>query len=157
MTEPAGSDFGRYLRGAREASGLGLDDVARLTRVRRGWLELIDGSCLDDLPAEVFVRGFVRAYARAVGADEHLASRMLEQRLAERSASLDDADRSRLGGALRQLDTGGRRRVGVALAVIVLLIAATLMVSMLLRRPGTAAGPFSSFSVASVGLPAPCA
>ena len=136
-----GSDFGRYLQATREASGIALDDVAQRTRVRLHWLQLIEGCQLDDLPAEVFVRGFVRAYARTVGADEKMASRMLSARLAER-APAPESDIP-LVDALRELDAGGRRTMGVALAVIVLLIAATLMVSMLWRHPAPAAGPIS--------------
>ena len=145
-SQDAGSDFGRYLRVARESSGMDLDEVSQRTRVRLHWLQLIEGCRLDELPAEVFVRGFVRAYARTVGADESVASRMLSDRIAELSPPEESQP---LMDALRDMDAGGRRRMGMALAVIVLLIAATLMVSMMWRRPAPAAGPISVDSPAS--------
>lgn len=140
-TAAFGSDFGEYLRGAREACGMELDELALRTRIRRHWLELIEGCRIEELPAEVFLRGFVRSYARTVGADETRASAMLSRCIAER-APVEEAPLP-LVDALRDLDAGGRRRMGVALAVIVLLIAATLMVSALWRRPPPAAGPIS--------------
>ena len=140
---PATHDFGAFLRQAREASGLSLDDVARLTRVRKGWLELLEASDLSQLPAAVFVRGWVSAYARAVGADGREAARLLAAHVAEVQARSEQAEASRLSEAFNKLDSGGRRRVGFALAVIVLIIAASLMFSMLLRRPAPAAGPIS--------------
>ena len=120
---PATHDFGAFLRQAREASGLSLDDVARLTRVRKGWLELLEAS--------------------AVGADGREAARLLAAHVAEVQARSEQAEASRLSEAFNKLDSGGRRRVGFALAVIVLIIAASLMFSMLLRRPAPAAGPIS--------------
>jgi cytoskeleton protein RodZ len=140
---PTANDFGGFLRQAREASGLSLDDVARMTRVRRGWLGLLESSDLSQLPAAVFVRGWVGAYARAVGADGREAARLLGAHMADVQAQSAQAEASRLSEAFNKLDSGGRRRVGFALAVIVLLIAATLMFSMLLRRPAPAAGPIS--------------
>jgi len=146
---PATHDFGGFLRQAREASGLSLDDVARLTRVRKGWLELLEVSDLSQLPAAVFVRGWVSAYARAVGADGREAARLLAAHIAEVQNRSDQAEASRLSEAFNKLDSGGRRRVGFALAVIVLIIAATLMFSMLLRRPAPAAGPISQATLSS--------
>lgn len=136
-----GSDFGAYLREAREARGMDLDELSQRTRIRRHWLERIERCHLEELPAEVFLRGFVRSYARTVGADENRASAMLTRLIAERAPP--EETQLPLVDALRDLDAGGRRRMGVALAVIVLLIAATLMVSALWRRPPPAAGPIS--------------
>lgn len=142
-----GSDFGDYLRRAREATGMELDEVAQRTRIRRYWLELIEVCRIEELPAEVFLRGFVRSYARTVGADETRASAMLSRCIAERAPV--EEPQLPLVDALRDMDAGGRRRMGVALAVIVLLIAATLMVSALWRRPPPAAGPISLASPAA--------
>ena len=58
---------GLMLRQAREERGLTLDDVARITRVPLRTLEAIEDGDRTALPAPVYVRGFVRAFARAVG------------------------------------------------------------------------------------------
>ena len=45
---------------------MSIEEVARETRIRVEILVSLEGGQSDDLPAEVFVRGFVRAYARAI-------------------------------------------------------------------------------------------
>jgi len=59
-----------WLRTGRTEKGLSLDDVARTTKIQLKTLERIEAGAQDGLPAEVFVRGFVRAFARCVGLDE---------------------------------------------------------------------------------------
>jgi hypothetical protein len=67
--------LGEYLRRERERRGMALDDIARVTRVRRQHLEAIEQDRHDLLPAPPFVRGFLSAYAKQIGvaADEVLA------------------------------------------------------------------------------------
>ncbi len=66
--------LGEYLRRERERRGMALEDIARVTRVRRQHLEAIEKDRYDLLPAPPFVRGFLSAYARQIGvaADEVL-------------------------------------------------------------------------------------
>jgi hypothetical protein len=49
---------------------MSLDDVAKVTKIQPRILERLEAGRLDGLPAEVFVRGFVRSFARCVGLDE---------------------------------------------------------------------------------------
>ena len=67
--------FARWWRERREARGQTIEDVARVTRIQQRTLERLEGGRFDELPADVFVRGFIRNYARCVGidADEALA------------------------------------------------------------------------------------
>src|SRR5262245_5005452 len=65
--ESSRSDFGSRFKQEREARHLSLGDVARVTKIPERSLERLEGGRFDELPAEVFVRGFVRSYARAVG------------------------------------------------------------------------------------------
>jgi hypothetical protein len=68
--------FGGRLRDKREERHLSLGDLARLTKIPERSLERLEAGRFDELPAEVFVRGFVRSYARAVGLDpEDMARR----------------------------------------------------------------------------------
>lgn len=61
---------GERLRASREALGLSLADVAARTRIPLRHLEAIETSKFEGLPSVTYAVGFVRAYARAVGADE---------------------------------------------------------------------------------------
>ena len=56
------SSLGIRLRELREAKGVSLDDIARSTRVGRRHLEALETDSWAELPAPVFVKGFIRAY-----------------------------------------------------------------------------------------------
>lgn len=61
--------IGRVLRVERERQRLSLESVARATKVRQDYLELIDTERLDELPAGAYAKGFIRAYAAFLGLD----------------------------------------------------------------------------------------
>ncbi|NNK84858.1 MAG: helix-turn-helix domain-containing protein, partial [Desulfobacterales bacterium] len=67
-TEKKSLSFGRYLQDIRLSKGISLETVAEETRIRIDNLLLIEGENHDKLPDEVFVKGFVRAFAKAIGA-----------------------------------------------------------------------------------------
>lgn len=60
-------DVGGALRDAREQRGLSLDQLARATKIRVTTLQAIETNRREKLPEAIFLRGFVRAYAREVG------------------------------------------------------------------------------------------
>jgi cytoskeletal protein RodZ len=59
--------FGRYLVQQRELRGLGREDVARQTRLSPPAIDALENDRFDELPARVFVVGYLRAYAQCVG------------------------------------------------------------------------------------------
>lgn len=59
-----------WLREGRLARGLSVADVARTTKIQARILEEIEAGHAEELPADVFVRGFIRNYARCVGLSE---------------------------------------------------------------------------------------
>jgi cytoskeletal protein RodZ len=75
------TSFGRYLQAIRIEKGLSLDTVSKETRIRLESLLQIEEEDFKKLPDEVFVKGFLRAYAKAVGADGGEAIRLYESRL----------------------------------------------------------------------------
>ena len=138
--------FGAWLRRARETRSLTLAEVAAATKVPRSSLELLEAADLAHLPAEVFVRGFIRSYARAVGAVEAEPLALYDR--AVKAAS--DAKRAQsakpvVDPTIAGLETGvvdddreglaPRRGLGLAVFVIILLLIATITLSLLLRRP----------------------
>jgi cytoskeleton protein RodZ len=60
-------DPGLLLRRARESKGLTIDDLSRATKVSRSVLTAIEAGDVAHLPATIYTRGFVKAYAREVG------------------------------------------------------------------------------------------
>ena len=68
--EDDASEFdGPRLRRARLRRGLELDDVARVTKINPTYLAFLEEGRFGELPARVYVRGFVAAYASCIGLD----------------------------------------------------------------------------------------
>ncbi len=61
--------FGAYLKSAREAKKISLDEISRATKIRRAILEAIEGNQEEVLLPEAVVKGFMRTYARHIGLD----------------------------------------------------------------------------------------
>ena len=73
--------FGRYLQAIRLEKKISLEQVAKQTRIGLGNLLLIEQEDLERLPAKVYVKGFLRSYAAAIGADGDEAIRRYNSRL----------------------------------------------------------------------------
>ncbi len=68
VDEEAGGVYdGPRLRRARLLRGVEIDQIADVTKVNPTYLRFIEDERYDDLPAAVYVRGFVTAYARCLG------------------------------------------------------------------------------------------
>lgn len=65
--DAAALHFGLMLRRAREQQGLSLHDVADQTRISVRWLAALEEARTEQLPAPVFVIGYLRSYARVLG------------------------------------------------------------------------------------------
>jgi transcriptional regulator with XRE-family HTH domain len=55
--------LGEYLRHAREALGFSLQDIRRLTQIPKKSLEALEAGNYEVLPADVYVRGFLKSLA----------------------------------------------------------------------------------------------
>ncbi|MBC8341153.1 MAG: helix-turn-helix domain-containing protein, partial [Proteobacteria bacterium] len=79
---------GAALRRSRMRRGVELDQIADVTKVTVKYLRYIEDEAFDRLPAEVYVRGFVSAYARAIGLDaRRVANTYMERVEAARAPS----------------------------------------------------------------------
>jgi cytoskeletal protein RodZ len=115
--------LGRYLKKERELRQISVAEVAQTTRIPVRILEKLEGDAVDALPADVFVRGYLRAYARAVSLDEgDVLSRYQSKPEPEAPAALP---------AVYAPEPG--RRFGIAIALVILLILFTLALSIVLR------------------------
>jgi ribosome-binding protein aMBF1 (putative translation factor) len=65
---------GLRLRRQREARSLTIGDLARTTKINKTILAAIETSDVQRLPATIYTRGFVKAYAREVGLDPEKAA-----------------------------------------------------------------------------------
>jgi curved DNA-binding protein CbpA len=62
----AGSISGPRLKEVRERQGIPLQEVAQKTRINITYLQYIEAEKFSMLPAEVFLRGYLDQYARAI-------------------------------------------------------------------------------------------
>jgi len=76
------NSFGFYLQSKRVARGLTLAQLSQETRIREEILRHIEAEAHEQLPDPVFVRGFLRAYAQAVGVEPEEVLRRYSQRQA---------------------------------------------------------------------------
>jgi len=76
--------LGQYLRAQREARQMSEEELSRVTRLPVLSVQRIENDQFDELPGEVFVRGFLKSYARAVGVpvDDVLARYTASRRVA---------------------------------------------------------------------------
>jgi curved DNA-binding protein CbpA len=68
--EGTGEFDGERLRHFRIRCGMEIEDIARVTKISPTYLRFIEEERFADLPASVYVRGFVTAYANCVGLEE---------------------------------------------------------------------------------------
>lgn len=73
--------FGRYLQAIRLEKKISLEKISAQTRIGIANLLMIEQEDLEGLPAEVFVKGFLRSFADAIGADGDEAVRRYDSRL----------------------------------------------------------------------------
>ena len=73
--------FGQYLQAIRLEKKISLEKVSEETRIGLDILKLIEKEDHENLPPEVFAKGFLRAYARAIGADGEEAVQRYESSL----------------------------------------------------------------------------
>ena len=120
--------IGRYLKRAREGRSMSVEEISRATRIPVPSIERIEADHFDDLPGEVFVRGFLKAYARAVSlsVDDVLARYTASRRIAWVTPLPISAPARRSQG----------KRFGVAIAFVLLLILFTLALSIVLKPRG---------------------
>ena len=69
-------DFGSYLKHERELRGVPLDEIAQSTKISIRFLRALEENRFEDLPGEVFIKGFIQSYGQAIGSnvDELLAA-----------------------------------------------------------------------------------
>jgi cytoskeleton protein RodZ len=69
-TAPSES-FGEYLARERSLRNITLEEISQRTRISMRVLQALEEERWDELPADVYVRGFLRTYSRYLGLDEN--------------------------------------------------------------------------------------
>ena len=64
-------DFGSYLKSERELRGVTLDELHSKTMIPVRFLLAQENNQFDELPEEVFIKGYIRSIAKVIGAQEY--------------------------------------------------------------------------------------
>ena len=62
-------NFGSYIKHERELRGVPLEEISRITKIHIRFLEALEDNRFDELPGEVFIKGYIRSYANIIGSD----------------------------------------------------------------------------------------
>ncbi len=148
---------GEFFKQAREAKGLTLDEVASKTRIHPSFLRAIEECNFTKLPDQVFVKGFVRSYARALGMDEDEAVRRFLATAGSFYEKQAEGERLRL----KQVEDERRKRAnrnvvitGVGVALLGLVFVMSREQTAVAPRPASEPQPSRS-PVSSAGESAP--
>lgn len=71
--------LGEKLRKLRSDRRVALNEVSRVTQIQIKYLEALEDGAYDRLPADVYVKGFLRSYADFFGVDEAILVKLYEK------------------------------------------------------------------------------
>ena len=108
-------NFGESLKRERELRDIPLRDIANATKINLRYLEALEANRFDKLPGGVFNKGFIRAYARFIGADGEALVQLYMEMQAEREAEVASAQPTpERPGMMRPAQGPPRRRADSA-------------------------------------------
>jgi cytoskeletal protein RodZ len=141
--------FGEFLRDARERRGLTIQQIASETRIPWRHLEALEHGNLDAVPAGVYRRAEIRAYADAVGLDRTLA-------LTQYDHAMESSSQQPEAAVGAPPSTGGMRMSWAALGAVGVVAAAT-MFAVSLRGGDSTDVPATTASVSPAQASPPAA
>lgn len=71
--------MGEKLKKLRSDKRIALNEVSRVTRIRVEYLQCLEDGKYDELPADVYVRGFLKSYGDFLGVDDQQLVRLFEK------------------------------------------------------------------------------
>lgn len=119
------AELGKQLRLKRQAQALSLAEVAAITRIQLRLLQAIESGDLEELPEPIYIQGFIKIYADALGLNG-----------AELANSFPTGDRRlTIKPVWQSLPTAQLRPIHLYLIYIFVIICAVNALSQMLSRP----------------------
>lgn len=149
-------DVGTALRTARELRGIPLSRMAATTKIPVTVLRALEANDFDRVPAGIFVRGYIRAYAREVGLEPEAAVAQFLAETGHAPPTFGMPEEPPVDDSLEPLDTDpdldepSRASWGY-----VLIVAALLIGFISVNRSGEPEAPEAAVDRAPVAEPAP--
>ncbi len=127
-TQSQTGETGRRLREAREAKRQSVAEVAESLHLRPSIVSAIEDGDYRQIPGELFLKGYVKSYARHVGLDEESTVAILDREL---EPLREEDERARVEHPLEEIQRkkDSRRRLArfVGLAALIVVAAAAYM------------------------------
>lgn len=126
--------LGDWLQSARLSRGESLDDVSRVTRIGKSYLEAIEQGELHKLPSEAYAKGFIRLYATHLGLSGDEAVARLQGDV-EPAAGKPAESAPRSDVSPGKAGSRGYRRWGIPVTLLFFLIVISLVPRQKSRLP----------------------
>ena len=136
---------GEILKKEREKQHLSIDDIAAGTSIRALYIEAIEEGHYDRLPAAVYVKGFIRNYAKHLGLDSEAmvaayheeqpqaevseAIKVVPERSSQRRVSLSDMGKDEVLNSVNEGNIFTRSTISTVVKVFAALLCGTALVA----------------------------
>ena len=138
--------LGNTFKTARESQGLTLGQMASRTRIQEPHLKALEEGSFEQLPEQVFTKGFVRAYARSLNLDEEECLRLF----VESSASFYQKEGEGLPKFFLLKEDEYKRKTSRTMVVLLVVGLFLLGGLVLLQQQSSSTSIFSHFSQRAV-------
>lgn len=113
-----GPSAGSQLKAARESRGLAINDIAKAQHLRPSVIQAIENGDYEQIDTELFLKGYVRAYANHVGLDPKVVLSQLDQELEPLRREKEQAHQA---SPLVTIEQKKRRKKRIARVILILL------------------------------------
>ena len=134
------SAFGNFLRQVREANGISLDDLARTTRIKRGYLEAVEQENYKDLPAVAYTLAYINTLADYYGVDAGGKEILTSEVRKHLEYEAPEENKAIIGREVSEENQILLRRILFAGAGLIVLLAVLITLAVLFFSSGSHAG-----------------
>ncbi|HHT36241.1 MAG: helix-turn-helix domain-containing protein [Candidatus Wallacebacter cryptica] len=114
-------ELGDLLRQAREEQQMTIEEISEKTKIRTAYLEAIEAGDQSALPDEVYVRGFLRIYAKVLKIDPDEIIRLYDQDDQKIMARIQQPDDQRQSVLERRRARRRKKRIRFFLFVVLVI------------------------------------
>ena len=84
-------NFGSYLKHERELRGVPLEEISGATKIHIRFLQALEDNQFDELPGEVFIKGYIRSYANIIGSDVEEMLNIYEESVGNKTENISES------------------------------------------------------------------
>ena len=83
-------NFGSYIKHERELRGVPLEEISGATKIHIRFLQALEDNQFDELPGEVFIKGYIRSYANIIGSDVEEMLNIYEESVGNKTENISE-------------------------------------------------------------------